>query len=178
LQAGFARSLGRSMATLSVEYMSDPDVINVSHLITVLVALVGWFFVHRLTAWRDRVNHNRKVRTEFLVKAFQNLANAANRPPTPGAQHFRDMESAIADIQLFGSKPQIRMVDAFTKEFEEKKQASLDPLLSSLRADLRKELGYDPVTQNVRWFRPEGGAVAAQPGAPADAPRPAGSGRG
>jgi len=157
--------------------MTDCSVVNVSYLITVLVALVGWFAIHRLTAWRDSVNHNRKIRTEFLVKAFQGLANAANRPPTPGAQHFRDMEVAIADIQLFGSQSQVQMVDTFTKEFEEKKQASLDPLLSSLRADLRKELGYEPINQNVRWFRPEGGVTAAQPDAPGDGPRPAGSAR-
>jgi hypothetical protein len=32
-------------------------------------------------------------------------------------------------------------------------------LLKSLRRDLRKELGYEPVETNVRWFRPEGGAI-------------------
>jgi len=78
-----------------------------------LVALVGWFAVHRLTAWRDRVNHKRKISTDFLIKAFQNLANAANREPSP--QYFRDMEAAIADIQLFGSTSQIKMIETFTK---------------------------------------------------------------
>jgi predicted nucleotidyltransferase len=151
------------------------DLVNLSHLVTVGVALGGWFAVHRLTAWRDRVNHNRKMRTDFLVKAFQGLANAANRPPTPGAQHFRDMESAVADIQLLGSKAQVELVEKFTEEFEATKQASLDPLLNSLRKDLRKELGYEQLAPNVKWFRPEGGATAAQPGAPVDTPRPAGS---
>ena len=117
------------------------------------------------------------MQTDFLVKAFQNLANAANRPPIPGAQHFRDMESAIADIQLFGSKSQIELVETFTNEFEQTKAASLDPLLNSLRQDLRKELGYEQIDSNVRWFRPEGGATAAQPALPVDGPRSAGSGR-
>lgn len=142
-----------------------------SHLVTVGVALVGWFVVHRLTAWRDRVTHNRKVRTDFLVKAFQNLANSANRPPAPAAQHFRDMESAIADIQLFGSKAQVELVESFTKDFEATKQASLDPLLNSLRKDLRKELGYEQLASNVRWFRPEGWAAATQQGAAVDPPQ-------
>jgi len=87
--------------------------VNASHIVTVLVALVGWFAVHRLTAWRDRVNHKRKISTDFLIKAFQNLANAANREPSP--QYFRDMEAAIADIQLFGSTSQIKMIETFTK---------------------------------------------------------------
>ena len=150
------------------------DEINISHLITALVALAGWFVVHRLSAWRDRVNHNRKIRTEFLIKAFQNLANSANRPPTPGAQHFRDMESAVADIQLFGSKSQIKIVNSFTKEFAEKKAASLDHLLNSLRSELRKELGYEQAEENVRWFRPEGSPdVSPNPALQRDAPKAA-----
>ena len=153
------------------------DYIDIAHLVTVGVALSGWFTVHRLTAWRDRVNHKRKMQTDFLVKAFQGLSNAANRPPTPGAPHFRDMESAVADIQLFGSKSQIELVERFTREFEETKQASLDPLLSSLRKDLRKELGYEPINTNVRWFRPEGGATAAQLGGQPDLAQKAAQGR-
>ena len=155
--------------------MSAYDFVNESHVVTVLVALGGWFVVHRLTAWRDRVNHKRKIRTEFLIKAFQNLANAANRPPS--SSYFRDMEAAVADIQLFGSKSQIQLVESFTKEFSEKNFASLNPLLNSLREDLRKELGYEPVEANVRWFRPESSPTVAQQGAPGDGPRPAGSAR-
>jgi hypothetical protein len=144
-------------------------------LVTVLVALGGWFAVHRLTAWRDRVNHNRKIRTEFLIKAFQNLANAANRPPSSGSQYFRDMEAAVADIQLFGSQTQIEMVESFTTEFANKGYASMDQLLNSLRGDLRKELGYESVGANVRWFRPEGSPPVAQPGT--GGTRPGGSGQ-
>ena len=130
--------------------------INVSHLVTVLVALAGWFAVHRLSAWRDRANHNRKIRTEFLITAFQKLGNAANRHPTPGSQYFRDTESAVVDLQLFGSTSQIQMVDLFTKEFGETRKASLDPLLNSLRSELRRELGYEQVDLNVKWLRLEG----------------------
>jgi len=128
--------------------------IDISNVITVLVALAGWLVVHRLSAWRDRVNHNRKISTDFLIKAYQNLANASNRPPE--AQYFRNMESVLTDIQLFGSESQIQMVEAFLAEFKIKNTASMDPLLKSLRTDLRKELGYVQVSQNPKWFRPEG----------------------
>lgn len=138
------------------------DALNLSHLITVGVALVGWLAVHRFSAWRDRVNHKRKMQTDFLVKAFQNLANAANRQFSPGAAHLRDMESALADIQLFGTKAQVKLVMDFADEFENKKAASLDPLLNSLRQDLRKELGFDQIDGNVKWVRSEGGPTDAQ----------------
>lgn len=146
------------------------DFFNVSHISTVVVALVGWFVVHRLTAWRDRLNHKRKISTDFLIEAFQNLANAANRDPSP--HYFRAMEAAVADIQLFGSTSQIKMIETFTTEFAEKGHASMDPLLNSLRKDLRKELKYEAVEGGVRWWRPEGSPKIAPQGAQKYGPRP------
>ena len=132
------------------------DNISISHIITVLVALTGWFIVHRLTAWRDRVNHRRQLKTKYLISSYRRLANSANRPPAKDSPYFRDMESAIADIQLFGTKNDIELVCSFLNEFAEKGHASLDPLLLTLRNSLRSELGYEGVSENVRWFRPEG----------------------
>ena len=138
------------------------DSINISHLVTVVIALGGWLAVHRFSAWRDRINHKRKMQTDFLVTAFQQLANSANRPFAPGAEHLKDMESALADIQLFGSKTQVQQVEDFASEFAQANSASLDPLLNSLRQDLRKELGYEQINSNVKWVRFEGGANATQ----------------
>ena len=147
------------------------DSVNISHLITVGVALGGWLVVHRFSAWRDLINHKRKMQTEFLVTAFQHLANSANRPPAPDAEHLKNMESALADIQLFGSKKQVQLVEDFVSEFAQANSASLDPLLNSLRQDLRKELGYEQINSNVKWVRFEGGVNAAQHCAPRDAAR-------
>jgi hypothetical protein len=66
------------------------------------------------------------------------------------------MESAIADIQLFGTPSQISMVHQFSKEFAENGKASLDPILKDLRNELRNELNLSRIEENVRWFRPEG----------------------
>ncbi len=106
------------------------------------------------------------MQTDFLVTAFQHLANSANRPFAPGAEHLKEMESALADIQLFGTKKQIQLVEDFAREFAQANSASLDPLLNSLRQDLRKELGYEQMSSNVKWVRFEGGVNAAQPAAP------------
>lgn len=96
------------------------------------------------------------MRADFLLGAFLKLANASHRPPERGSPYFRDMETAIAEIQLFGNAKQIAMVEDFTTQFAAKGQASMDDLLNSLRADLRKELGYDTVVDGIQWFRPEG----------------------
>lgn len=126
---------------------------NPSHIVTVLVALFGWLVIHRLTAWRDRVNHRRQIQTDYLISAFQRLANSANRPPSTSSVYFKDMESAIADIQLFGNLQDVEIVNSFLEEFSSKGQASLDQLLSTLRDKLRKELNYEALTENVRWLR-------------------------
>lgn len=139
--------------------------VSISHLITVGVALGGWLVVHRFSAWRDRINHKRKMQTEFLVKAFQHLGYAANRPFAPGAAHLRDIECALTDIQLFGSKKQVQLVESFVSEVCQANSASLDPLLNSLRQDLRKELGYEQINSNVKWVRFKDGVDAAQPDA-------------
>ena len=132
------------------------DHIDVSYLVTVFVALLGWYVVHLLTAWRDRVNHRRQLRTQYLIDAYRMLANAANRPPNPNSLFFRNMETAIADIQLFGTNKDIDLICTFLKDFSQNNQASLDPLLLFLRNQLRDELGYEKVFENVRWFRPDG----------------------
>ena len=144
------------------------DSVDISHLITVGVALCGWLAVHRFSAWRDRINHKRKMQTDFLVIAFQRLANAVHRPFATGAEHLKDLENTLADIQLFGSKKQVQLVEDFATEFAKASSASLDPLLNSLRQDLRKELGYEQINSNVKWVRFEGGVNAAQHHVPGD----------
>jgi hypothetical protein len=125
-------------------------------LITTAVALTGWLTVNRLTAWRDLVNHKRKIKTDFLIKAYQDLADSSQRAPEKNSPYFKMMESAVSNIQLFGDETQIRQVEAFLKEFSETGTGSLDPLLISLRSALRHELGLHKVDSNVRWFRIEG----------------------
>jgi hypothetical protein len=126
-------------------------------LITTVVALAGWLAVNRLTAWRDLLNHKRKIKTDFLIKAFQDLADASQRPPEKNSPHFRKMESAVASIQLFGNDEQIKQIEQFMNEFSESARGPLDPILNSLRNDLRHELGLPKVVSNGRWFRPENG---------------------
>ena len=123
-------------------------------LITIIVVIAGWFVVHLLTANRDRVNKHRDIRMDYLITAYQRLENAVHRKQE--SKYFRDMESSVADIQLFGNESQIEQVKIFLKEFEEKGLGSVDDLLNNLRDELREELNLSKVEGNVRWFRPEG----------------------
>lgn len=127
--------------------------INISHLITVVVALGGLLAVHRFNAWRDMINHKRQLKTNYLIDAFRKLANASNRLPENSSNYSLDLEAAITDIYLFGSKVQIEMADKFCDEFESKKSAPIADFLKQLRNDLRKELAEEIVEGNVKIIR-------------------------
>lgn len=124
--------------------------------LTAVIAICGWFVVHQLSVSRDRLNKHRDIRIHYLTSAYQRLANASMRPPSKNFPYFKDMESAIADIQLFGTEKQIEIANAFMEEFQKTNKGSLDSLLNDLRNDLRNELELTKLKDNVRWFRPEG----------------------
>ena len=138
-----------------VGYKKSPKDFTVLAL-TAIVAISGWFIVHQLGNERNRINKHRDIRIEYLISAYRRLANSSQRHPKGGSPYFRDMESAIADIQLFGTQSQIDQVYTFLKEFKATGKGPLDDLLNNLRNDLRKELSLSEIEGNVRWFRPEG----------------------
>jgi len=81
------------------------------------------------------------------------LATATNREKTDAA-YFAGLDSALVDVQLFGSESQIAAAQEFAKQLAEHRQAQLDKLLSSLRNDLRKELKLESVEGPVVVLRP------------------------
>src|ERR1700722_13963641 len=108
-------------------------------LATLLVAIAGWWIGHYLSARRDISNERRKIVTEYLLSAYQNLVHGANRH-SPGAIYtdeqrvlFRDkIESAVEAIHLLGSQHQIDLVSKFSSAHAAGQNPSLDPLLSDL----------------------------------------------
>ena len=53
----------------------------------------------------------------------------------------------------FGSQSQIELVLKFAEEFAKTGGANLDELLEDLRHDLRKELGLEIVSKNIKHLR-------------------------
>jgi len=118
-------------------------------LITSIVTITGWFFAHRLASARDRANKLRDLRVEYLIEAWRRLEGASNRQDSLRAG---DIESAIADIQLFGSLRQIELARKFVEEFAETGSSSVDKLLTDLRCDLRSSLGLPADPNEVKWW--------------------------
>ena len=119
-------------------------------LVTAVVAFSGAWLAHAFTASRDRKNKRRDQRISFLIDAYRRLESVSNRPELANLQ---PIESAVADIQLFGSPNQVRLAQALATEFATNKSTSLDAILTELRRDLRAELQLESVADKLLFLR-------------------------
>jgi hypothetical protein len=108
-------------------------------LVPTLVAVISWFIGSWLAVRRDRANKRRDLRVQYLIDAYRRLAIGANRTP-PSASHLNDIESALEDVQLFGTAAQVEAAHELARNVAERGEATADGLLTLLRDDLRKEL--------------------------------------
>jgi hypothetical protein len=130
--------------------MKPDQVITI--LTSTLLALLGWIIGYVATVRRDRLSKRRDLRTSYLLDAYRRLEGAGNRRE-PSREDEKALESAVADIQLLGSPEQVHLARQFALEFAGSGKASLDPLLESLRLDLRKELVLPPLDERITYLR-------------------------
>jgi hypothetical protein len=131
--------------------VNSPPLITL--LVPTVVAVVSWFIGSWLAVRRDRANKRRDLRVQYLIEAYRRLATATERKET-NAEHFADLDSAIVDVQLFGSADQIVAAQKFAKRLAEHRVAQLSELLASLRDDLREELKLECVGGSIVVLRP------------------------
>jgi len=116
------------------------------------VAIVGWGVAHRLSIAKDQSTKRRDMRIQFLLEAYRRLESAANRPEAEKEEQDK-FESALADIQLLGTKRQIEELMRFLAEWNSSGGASINPLLELLREHLREELKLERDVPNIKIFR-------------------------
>lgn len=117
---------------------------------TAIVAFLAAWLAHRFAASRDQKNKRRDQRISFLIEAYRRLELVSNRPSLADSQ---PIESAIADIQLFGSPNQVRLVQDFVSQFAATGNGSLDAILAEVRKDLRAELQLERVPDKLLYLR-------------------------
>lgn len=120
-------------------------------IVTAALAVAGWYAVHRLSMNRDQENKRRELRVQYLLEAYRRLENSSNRRDL--SAYARDLESALADIQLLGTKDQVQLAHEFAVSMAKDQTASLDPLVANIRSELRRELGLDSLTNSIVVFR-------------------------
>jgi hypothetical protein len=122
-------------------------------VVTTALAIGGWYVVHRLSMNRDQANKRHELRIQYLLEAYRRLEKAAHRGDL--AVYARDLESALADIQLLGTERQVQLAHDFAVSMARDRTAALDPLIADLRSELRQQLGLGPVSDRIVVFRYE-----------------------
>jgi hypothetical protein len=131
--------------------MATMDLQHAQVLIPAGVALVVVALTHFFTSARDRANKRREQRISYLIGVFRALCRANNHPRL--YEVADEVEQAVADIQLFGTPEQVRLVQQFATDLGTKQHAEMNPLLESLRDSLRHEIGAARAKGHIVWLR-------------------------
>ena len=128
----------------------DTDYLKI--IVTITLAVIGWIFAHYFSNKRAIASKRRGIVTEHLIKAYRILTSEiSQREHTP--ERKKNLENILSDIQLFGSLEQVKLAKTLANEIVSTSEYELDPLINSLRSDLRTELNLEYVKGNVVWLR-------------------------
>ena len=120
--------------------------------VTIFLAVIGWLVGHYFTTKRDVSNKRRELIIQHLIEAYRIMANEVSHRDK-SAERDKKFEDILSDIQLFGSSHQINLVKKLIEELSIGAVVELDPLINSLRDDLRKQLKLRYIEGNIRWLR-------------------------
>lgn len=120
--------------------------------VTIALAVLGWIVGHFFTTRRDRMTKRRDLTIGHLINAYRVLTNDISHRPNTKERSIK-LENILSDIQLFGSIEQIKMARDLADVVASRESFELDPLINSLRDDLRKQLELKQVNGNVKWLR-------------------------
>ncbi|MDO9537754.1 MAG: hypothetical protein Q7J68_05510 [Thermoplasmata archaeon] len=119
-------------------------------MIQIIVAVVGaivtiivWYLSSRDLRKQDRENKKREIRLQFLIDAYRKIECAAGRNISYDSEHAHNLESAVSDIQLFGSQKQAEFAQSSADKFASTGKMDNTDLLNELRRDLRAELDLE-----------------------------------
>jgi len=121
-------------------------------IVTICLAVLGWLVAHYFTAKRDVSNKRRELRLQYLIGAYQVLTNEISHRDANPERNFK-LENLLSDIQLYGSEKQVELAKQLATDVAAGIGFELDPLIISLRDDLRKELHLSKISGNVKWLR-------------------------
>jgi hypothetical protein len=120
--------------------------------IPAIVAIVGWFFVHKLNSTRELATRKREARLKAVETAYMRIATTMNRPLNE--KSMEALETFVAEIQLYGTPRQIELMQIMVEEFKKPYfVVSYDALLEDLRDTIRNELNMEEVKGPIWWLR-------------------------
>jgi hypothetical protein len=126
--------------------------IELKYIIPIVIAILVLIGGHFLVSKRESDKRKKEMRVGYLVEAFRKLEKGASPPANDYSAG--DFESAISDIQLFGSSSQVKLAHNFCEAASKGDGSLLQDLLENIRTELRKELALpDEVLPKINPFR-------------------------
>lgn len=120
--------------------------------IPAIVAIAGWFFVHKLNSAQELKTRKREARLKSLETAYMRIATDMNRPLDDKITN--NLEVFVAEIQLYGTPKQIKLMQVMVEEFKKPNNTiSYDNLLEDLRDTIRSELNMEKTEGPIWWLR-------------------------
>lgn len=123
-----------------------PLAIIVPVTVAIVLLFIRIFVLMRMRDRRLRENRQETERLRSLVVAYRALAGSF----TPaGPEHRSQVEEALADVVLFGTVRQVELAAACARALVAHEPVDAAALVSELRADLRQQLGLEPIPDTV-----------------------------
>lgn len=119
-------------------------------IIQCIITVIGWIVVYIFAIRQNTQIKKKEVTIEYLIQAWGKLEKASNRKDN---RYNTEIETAIADIQLFGTNRQIELAQQIAEEIARNEESSALDLLVLLREDLRKELKLERVPRKFLFLR-------------------------
>lgn len=121
-------------------------------IITISLAVIGWIVGYYFTTRKDINQKRRDISIEHLINAYRILTTEISHRKETSERNIR-LENILSDIQLFGSNEQVELAKELMDTLVSGGEFQLDPLINSLRTDLRKIIGLKRIEGNVKWLR-------------------------
>ena len=125
----------------------------VAAFIGAIAAIAVYYLSSRDLKRKDRESKKREIRLQFLIEAYRQLESNANRSPEETWESVKKIESAISDIQLFGTRRQVGLAQDVAAKFAAGGEVLFNELLDELRRDLRSELALEPLPEGRKVLR-------------------------
>ncbi len=123
-----------------------PLTLIASLVIAVILLAIRVFVMQRVQQKRQRENRQETERLKSLVAAYRSLAGSF----TPARQdHTPQLEETLADLILFGSVAQVELAVACANGLKNDEYVDFQPLIKSLRSDLRTQLGLEQIPSSL-----------------------------
>ncbi|KHS64634.1 hypothetical protein RC77_19285 [Pectobacterium brasiliense] len=126
------------------------------------LAAFGWWCVHWLNSYRDRINAERTMRNTELAKVYAiilrtGIYGTLTKTDDEGKITWvnEDLEDAIGKVYLYGTKRQIELTQEYVNSWAKTNGADGTNLLNDIREHIRKSLGLSPVEGTPSYLRVE-----------------------